>query len=466
MTTMVKSFSVNSHSDAGNNHLYNKTLRYSWAGILFGLAFPLLATLIKLLQLHLPINLLNISTLHSSEPLMWIIDTAPLFLGLLAGVAGRRQDILLETNRKLVDREKELTDIKIDLERRVKERINELQQRNSQMRSSVYFMRQIAEIKDLTALPIKTVELVKQHFDQYDVNLFLLDETGKMAILQASSSEVGRKKLDLGYRVNVGDQSIVGRVSERAKLYTYQKNTGGVGGDSRENENPKTQSEIAIPLVARGGVIGVLDIQSEQHQAFDQNETEILQLLADQVAASIDNARLLNRSQAFIGQLEILTAKQTQSTWREYLKNRKSAYQYTPGGVRSITPGSILKNNNSLHIPILLRGQEIGSIEMQRKDKADWSQSERDLAQKVVLQAALALDNSRLLEETRQHAVQEQTVNEISGRLNRSLDVDTLLQTAVRELASLPEVTEASVFINSSTEDKNQKVDLNHWLPK
>jgi GAF domain-containing protein len=218
--------------------------------------------------------------------------------------------------------------------------------------------------------------------------------------------------------------------------------------------------------VARGAVIGVLDIQSEQVQAFDQNEAEILQLLADQVAASIDNARLLNKSQGIIGQLEILTAQQTHSTWREYLKNRKTAYQFTPGGIKSITPGSTLKNNNSLQIPILLRDQEIGSIELQRKDRLDWSQSERDLAQKVALQAALALDNSRLLEETRQHAVQEQTVNEISGRLNRSLDVDTLLQTAVRELASLPEVTEASVFINPSNEEKNQKADLNLWLPK
>jgi two-component system, OmpR family, aerobic respiration control sensor histidine kinase ArcB len=132
---MVKSFSVNSHSEASNKNIYNKTVRYSWAGALFGLAFPLLATLIKLLQFHLSVNLSNISTLHYSEPLMWIIDTAPLFLGLLAGVAGKRQDILLETNRKLVEREKELTDIKIELEKRVKERINELQQRNSQMRS-------------------------------------------------------------------------------------------------------------------------------------------------------------------------------------------------------------------------------------------------------------------------------------------------------------------------------------------
>jgi hypothetical protein len=65
---------------------------------------------------------------------------------------------------------------------------------------------------------------------------------------------------------------------------------------------------------------------------------------------------------------------------------------------------------------------------------------------------SLALDNSRLLEETRQRAVQQQTVNEISNRLNRSLDIDTLLQAAARELGSLPEVEEVSVFIQPASE--------------
>jgi len=109
-----------------------------------------------------------------------------------------------------------------------------------------------------------------------------------------------------------------------------------------------------------------------------------------------------------------------------------------------------------LHIPLVLRGQEIGSIALQRKDKAEWPEPDRDLAKKVAIQVALALDNIRLIDETRQHAVQEQTVNEISGHFSRSLDVDTLLQTAVRELAALPDVSEASIFIKPSDENKNQ----------
>jgi GAF domain-containing protein len=341
-----------------------------------------------------------------------------------------------------------------DLERHIVERTDDLEKRNSIMRSAVYFTRQIAEIQDLSSISGKAVDLITQNFGHYYASLFLLDEDGKTAIIQAASSGVGEKHHDKDYRVTVGDQSIVGRVADRGKLIISSKNSDTKGAESEGLGLPRTQSEITLPLVVRGKVIGVLDIQSEDPRAFNQNDAEILQLLADQIGASIDHARLLNESRSLVSQLEILNSDQTRSTWHEYLKNRKLAYQFTPLGIKSISVNSTSGNQKGLNIPIVLRGQEIGSIALQRKDLTAWGEPEQDLVKKVALQVALALDNSRLLEETRQHAVHEQTVNEITARFNRSLDVDTLLQTAVRELAALPEVTEASVFIKPTNEDK------------
>ncbi len=454
---MANMLSTKPLSDQAQRSGSTKMERYALAGIAYGFVFPVLATLIKLLQLRRPLNLSSIFAVHGSEPLLWMIDITPLLLGLLAGIMGRRQDVLIEANSGLQDRQAELTTLKADLEKLIMDRTNELQERNTQMRSSVYFTRQISETQEMTALLKKTVDLISQQFGYYYTGLFLLDDEGQSAVLQAASSEMGQKMLDQGYRVEVTDQNLIARALERAKRFTSNKSSGGVWNNAGEYGISRTEAEIALPLITRGKVIGVLDIQSEQPEAFDENEAEILQLLADQVAVCIDNVRLLSRSQAFVSQLEILTSKQTQSTWQEYLKNQNLAYQFTPVGIKSIALGSAPKNNHSLQIPLRPRGQEIGSITLQRKDVSDWSHPERDLAEKVSLQVALALDNSRLLEETRQHAVQEQTVNEISARLNRSLDVDTLLQTAVRELAALPEVSEASVFIKPTDQDKYEK---------
>jgi GAF domain-containing protein len=387
----------------------------------------------------------------------WLTGSASLVLLGAVAVAGLYffQSEFVQAQARASETFSDLQAERKNLEKHVAERTDELERRNISMRSTVYFISQIAELQDLSAIPAKTVDLISQHFGHYNANLFLMDEDGKTAVLQASSSDAGRKLLDDGYHVKVGDRSLVGRVAERAKLLISTNNSTYPSLDTPASAmSQQVLAEIALPLLVRGKVTGVLDIQSEKSDAFNQNEAEILQLLADQVAAAIDNARLLSGSQTLVSQLRDLTSQETHSTWREYLINQKLAYQFTPMGIKSITPGTSLKNHNSLHIPLILRGQEIGSISLQRKDMTDWAGPDQNLAKKVAIQVALALDNSRLLEETRQHAVQEQTVNEITARLNRSLDVDTLLQTAVREFASLPEVAEASVYIKPSDEEK------------
>jgi len=338
-------------------------------------------------------------------------------------------------------------------ENRVAEQTDELEKRNSKLRSTVYFIRQIAEIQEYSALPAKTVDLIAQSFGYYHVNLLLLKDDGKTLLLHASSSDAGRKMVERGYRVIKGDRSLVGQVAERAKLIISARNLNASETGAEGLEMPGSHSEIVLPLISRGKVLGVLDIQSEQITTFNQNEPEILQLLADQVAISLDNARRLSEASGLVSQSDVATSQQTQSSWRENLLNQNLSYQYTPSGIKSIPPDSKPQDLNSLHIPLLLRDQEIGSIALQRKDNTEWSAPDQELVKKVAVQVALALDNIRLMEETRQHAVQEQTVNEISARFSRSLDIDTLLQTAVREFAALPDVSEASVFIKPNQEN-------------
>jgi GAF domain-containing protein len=388
----------------------------------------------------------------------WLTGSASLLLlgsVALAGIYYFQSEFVLAQGRTS-EIFKTLQEERKNLEKHVAERTGDLEKRNSGMQSMVYFTRQIAGSQDLSAIPTKAVDLLTQNFGHYHAGLFLLAEDGKTAILQAASSDEGRKLVGKGYRVEVGDKSLVGRVAKQARPIVASRNSNTPAADEGEAEMPRTRSEIALPMVIRGKVMGVLDIQSEQNQAFGQNEAEILQLITDQVGTSMENARLANEAKTYETQADLLNSQQIQSMWRENLINQKMAYQFSPSGIKSISLGAKPIDQDGLHIPLVLRGQEIGSIDLQRKDKAEWPDPDRDLAKKVATQVALALDNIRLIDETRLHAVQEQTVNEISGRFSRSLDVDTLLQTAVRELAALPDVSEASIFIKPSDENKNQ----------
>jgi GAF domain-containing protein len=78
---------------------------------------------------------------------------------------------------------------------------------------------------------------------------------------------------------------------------------------------------------------------------------------------------------------------------------------------------------------------------------------DEELIAEVASQAGLAIDNIRLLEEATQRANQEQIVGQLAGRFSQSLDTDTLLQTAVRELAQLADVDEVSIYVGNQTGD-------------
>lgn len=434
-------------SDAIRNWLTTHTAQYTVAGVSSGLLFPILASFIKAAELGLPPSPGNLLAAQRGEPLLWIIDTAPFILGLLAGIAGRRHDLVARSNRLLLEREADLSTSRANLETSVSERTAELDKRNAEMRSVIAIAHQIAEIQDLAALLSTSVQLISERFAGYAASLYLLDETGHFAVLRSSSSEAGKMLVQDAHRVTVGDQSVIGRVARRGTLLISQSRS-----DGREQASTATASVVGLPLVVRGKVTGVLEVQVQQPGPTTQGDAEVLQLLADQLAAAIENARLVTASRTTVAQLESLTGEGTRKAWQEYLSNHSLAYQFTPAGVKSSGLAAGTPELQPLIVPVLLRGQDIGSITLRRKPGARWTQSEQDLLEKLAAQLALALENARLIEETRQRAVQEQTVSAVSGRFSRSLDVDALLQVAVREFAALPEVAEATVVLKPTSE--------------
>jgi GAF domain-containing protein len=430
-----------------------ETQRYTMAGILFGSLFPVIATIIKIRVSNLGINFSSILAVQTSEPLLWIIDTAPLFLGIFAFFAGKWHDNLQILNTELRQREGELLHDRTNLEQRVDERTASLLKKTDQLRAASFIARQTAEVQDLETLLKIAVKLITDQFGFYHTGIFLINETGNEAVLQAASSEGGRQMIENGHALSVGTQGIVGYVAAQKK----SRIALDVGMDAVFFNNPDlpmTRSEVAIPLMIRDKVLGILDIQSDKPQAFNLEDIDVLETLADQVAVAIENARLLDESQAALMQLEALTTVRTRETWGQKLQEQELVYTYTPLGLRAEKTSHT--DENAAVAPVNLRGQKIGAISMSRKGNAKWGKVEEDLIAEVAAQVGLAIDNIRLLEEAKQRARQEQTVGELVSRFSQSLDVDSLLQTAARELGQLPEVSEVSVFISQVEEKESQ----------
>ena len=348
-----------------------------------------------------------------------------------------------------------LSDLINDLEKRVEERTAGISKKTEQLRAASYIARQTSDVQDLKSLLDIVVNLVTDQFGYYHAGIFLINETGEEAILQTASSEGGKRMVERGHSLSVGSQGIVGYVAAQKKLRIALD----IGVDAVFFNNPDlpmTRSEIALPLLVRNKVLGVLDIQSDQPQAFQVDDVDVLQTLADQVAVAMENARLLGESQTAFLQLEAVSTVRTREAWSKKLQEQKHAFTYTPLGVRAEAPSSET-GGHKLKAPIGLRGQEIGSISLARKDDLGWSKIDEELIQDVAYQVGLAVDNLRLLEDAQQRAKQEQTIGELATRFSQSLDIDSLLQTAARELGQIPDVSEVSVFIGQLPEQAPQR---------
>lgn len=430
------------------------TRRYAIAGILVGFAFPLIATLLQIAQSGLAVTFFNIISVQRNENLLWIIDTAPLFLGLFAALAGRRQDALAASNRKLTEQEADLRQSQADLEQRVSLRTQELERRSNQSNLSAMIAQQIIDLHDVTTLLNRVVHLLAERGGYDHVGIFLTDENRDLIFLQSSSSEKGRELISRGYHASSEGQNILNEVlSQNRYLYT---NDIVQSPEYRDDNFPSTRSRAIFPMTLRGVLIGLIDIHSNKTSIFNQDDLDSLSSLVRTLGISIENIRLLKDTNALVEQLSSTSTQQITDTWRKISERRYQAYQYTPTGVRPFERNESKSGSESgLSVPLRLRGETIGTITLQRgSDSPEWSERERALVEKISTQVALALDNSRLIEDVQRSAQRDQLLTAVSSRIRETLDLELILQKSVQEFVRAMNLKEAEVRLAGSAQEK------------
>jgi len=346
----------------------------------------------------------------------------------------------------------------IELERQIANRTQDLSRKTNLLTATSLITHQTAMIQDLDNLLSRTVALVSKHFGCYHVGIYLLNQRGDYLTLQAASSEGGQRLLERGYRLRIGTEGMIGYVAAEKK----PRLSLDVDRDIIYLDDPElseTLSELALPLLSSNNVIGVLDLQSSEKNAFRYDEIEIFQSMADQIAVAIENARLLTESQLVISQLEIISNENTRRNWNTEISARKPRFRYSATGVHPIEKQEKPKEKNVLEIPIVLRGQKIGNILLQRKaDFQKWTTQEEAIAKDVATQTALALENIRLVERTKERANREQAISSISTRIRETLDLDIVLRTSAREIQKALNLQEAEIRLFPENHlDANQR---------
>lgn len=170
--------------------------------------------------------------------------------------------------------------------------IEMLERRQKLLETAARVGQAITSILDIDELLMRTVEIICSEFEIYYSGIFLLSDDEQWVELHAGYGEAGKEMLRAGFRLPVDRSSMVGV----AVLDKQGQLTADVEEQADHFKNPylkDTRSEIALPLIAKSQVLGALTVQSDQINAFAEEDVTALQTMADQVAIAINNARLL-----------------------------------------------------------------------------------------------------------------------------------------------------------------------------
>jgi GAF domain-containing protein/HAMP domain-containing protein len=356
------------------------------------------------------------------------------------------------------------------LEQRVSRRTQELERQTLRVRTAAEVARDIASAPNLDELLTRSGQLIVERFEFYHAGIFLLDDKKEYAVLRASPTEAGKQLIANNHRLRVGEQGIVGRVAATGEA-RIALDTGADAVYFNNPLLPATHSEMALPLKTTEGVLGVLDVQSEQPQAFTQEDIQIIQIMADQLAIAIERTRLQKQVEDQLKEIERTHEEYTRRSWRSFTQIEKRIAGYKFDGVQlypidratdnaketieadpNIPPETKSDALKSQAFPIRLRGQVIGFVNVRLHGDNESSETTAIIEQ-IADRLASTLENARLTEETRQRAQREHAIAEISTKISTYSDVDSIMRSAVEELGNkLGSTTEVTLELVSDNQ--------------
>ena len=319
---------------------------------------------------------------------------------------------------------------------------NNVIERTKQVRRVNNIGRAVTAILDPNELLERTVYLIGDEFECYYTAIFLTDITGQWAELKAATGDAGKVLRENKHHLDINGKSTIG-----AAIRTKQARIAlDTGVDPARFDNPLlpyTRSQIVLPLTIGDRIIGALEMHSTKENAFSQQEVDTYQNMANQITIALENSRLFTEAQQSLSEMSATQQQYLQGAWLSLASNQKLEYE---------VGDSESTGKQEIKIPLTLRDQIIGQINMSSTD--EWTPEQKNLIESIAAQAALALENARLVEESQSIAARERLVNDITSKVWASTTMDSILQTTVRELGRALEASEVDIEVSMS--DNNE----------
>ncbi len=394
--------------------------------------------------------------------------------------------------------------------------LGESQQAALQFATAAEIARDISSSLELDDLLHKAVEMIRSRFNFYHASVFLKDPSEEFVVIREATGEAGAQLKRSGHKLAIGSKSVVGFVAGNGEPLTVND----TARDATYYANPllpETRSEAASPLKIGDRIVGVLDVQSIQPYAFSEDNLRTLQILADQLAIAVVNTELFAETQEHLAQHRLLhhitTTAASGTTLDEALQSAVNGLQVTLGGDRvsillvdrekkclevkaavgyasnvfdlripigtgitgwTAAHRKTLRLNNVLQdtryieaspntrsemaIPLLYRSELLGVLNVESEQLSAYAESDEELLGTLGGSLAAIIANARLLEQIRAQAERERILFEITDKIRRTTDMDTILATTVSELARAVGANRAKIKLGVLPATPNQKM--------
>ena len=362
-----------------------------------------------------------------------------------------------------------------------------------QLQTAAEIARDISGSLNLDELLLRAVNLIVDRFQFHHASIFLTDPRGEFAVIREATGEAGAQLKRMGHKLGVGSKSIVGYVTGRGETLVVNDTLK----DATYFANPllpETRSECAIPLKVGDRVLGALDVQSTVPFAFTEESLRTLEILADQLAVAVVNTELFADSQEHLSQHRLLhhitTSAASGTTLEEALETTVKGLQVTLGGDRvsillsdrerkilevsasvgysedtgkvrvrfdqGITgwvathrrplrvddvtgdPRYIEVSSNTrseLALPLLYRNELLGILNVESEQPSAYTENDEEMLGTLAGSLAAVIANARLLDQIRRQSERERVLYDVTSKIRRSTDMQTILATTASELS-------------------------------
>ncbi len=350
-------------------------------------------------------------------------------LDVLAPVEGR--DEIAQLARVFNDMTARLRNLIGSLEEQVAARTNELT-------LSMEVGQRAAAIREESKLLPTITEFIRQQFDLYYVQVYYVDDLGQNVVLRQGTGQVGEKLRARRHQLPIGEGSIVGRVAASGRPIVVPDTE--LSDIHKPNPLlPATRSELAVPLMVEGRVIGVLDMQADEPYTFTKRNLTVFEAMATQLAIAIDGAQQWAAAQEAQQRAERALQRQTREAWAETLEERYHSrdgigFSYDLSGITPLKDRrKAINGTKMVTVPLIVQDEQLGSLSMGLPEGQNSADAEIIL-RAVAQQLSQKIENLRLFEDTQRNAWREQVISEATASIWSTAEVEEVMKAAVAEL--------------------------------